>query len=176
MLLHYFSDQPDLDVLEPRIPSRHPEREPFVYAVEAKHTPLYLFPRDCPRLAVWADEGARSEDIEWLRQRTARRVLLAVDASWADRVATGTVYRYDVPADTFFAIHDSLALVSRVPVCPVGVTVIDNLPKAIMDADAMLAVVGNLSDFARSIEESTLNAAMIRMGQLTPARDGASLA
>lgn len=166
MRLFHFSDDPHLNTLQPRVPSRHPEREPFVYAVDETHQALYFFPPDCPRLAVWADSTSRDEDVEWLQSKTKSRILLAIDSSWADRVAQGSVCRYFVAPETFFQNDGHGCYVSRLPIQVSEPTVYENLPQAMMDADAMLAVVGSLAAFAHSIETSSLHVTMIRMGML----------
>ncbi len=166
MRLFHFSDDPHLELLKPRVPSRHPDREPFVYAVDEAHQALYFFPPDCPRLAVWADSSSRAEDVEWLQERTDQRILLAIDSSWADRVARGSICRYLVSPESFFQENNHGCFVSRLPIKVATPTIFDNLPQAMREADAMLAVVGSLSAFAHSIESSTLHVTMIRMGLL----------
>ncbi|MFB2603077.1 DUF6886 family protein, partial [Rhizobium phaseoli] len=62
MRLFHFSDDPDIPVFEPRpvlIPTVRPVgREwlngPLVWAIDGDHDFMYLFPRDCPRILIWA--------------------------------------------------------------------------------------------------------------------------
>ena len=61
MRLFHFSDDPAIARFEPRavlVPSpRAPGREwlngPLVWAIDEPHQPMYLFPRDCPRILLW---------------------------------------------------------------------------------------------------------------------------
>ncbi|MFX9058264.1 DUF6886 family protein, partial [Acinetobacter baumannii] len=55
MRLFHFSDRADIREFSPRPPLRHPSARPYVYAIDERYTSLYLFPRECPRIAVCAD-------------------------------------------------------------------------------------------------------------------------
>lgn len=75
MRLFHFSDDPDIAVFEPRpvlIPSVRPiGREwlngPLVWAIDGDHDFMYLFPRDCPRILIWATaETTEAERRHWL--------------------------------------------------------------------------------------------------------------
>lgn len=164
MHLHVFSEEPDLPVLIPSACPRHEGLGAVVCGNEVRHDALFLFPPQCPRLAVWADEQADECDAAWLREQTSRRVLLVIDASWSNRVAEGRIYRYQVARDSFSALAYSPELISKDSVQTLSCDCIDNLPQAMMHAGAMLAIVGSLSDFSRSIEDSSLNAAMLHLG------------
>src|SRR5580692_5650473 len=59
--LFHFSDDPAIAVFTPRpvrVPAeRGPGREwlngPLVWAIDEPRQPMYLFPRDCPRILLW---------------------------------------------------------------------------------------------------------------------------
>ena len=52
-LLH-FSEDPSITRFTPHVPATNPGQAPAVWAIDAAHAPVYWFPRDCPRGAVWA--------------------------------------------------------------------------------------------------------------------------
>ena len=52
--LYHFSEEPDIAVFAPRaLPARPEITEPLVWAIDAAHQHMYLFPRDCPRALLW---------------------------------------------------------------------------------------------------------------------------
>jgi hypothetical protein len=70
MRLFHFSDDPAITIFEPRpvrvASKRPPGREwlngPLVWAIDEWHQPMYLFPRDCPRILIWPTERTTAED------------------------------------------------------------------------------------------------------------------
>ncbi|EJJ30524.1 hypothetical protein PMI11_01145 [Rhizobium sp. CF142] len=70
MRLFHFSDDPAIAVFEPR-PVRVPSERlagmewlngPLVWAIDDIHDFMYLFPRDCPRILIWATPETLDED------------------------------------------------------------------------------------------------------------------
>jgi|ERR1035437_264431 hypothetical protein len=75
MRLFHFSEDPAIAKFDPRpvqVASDRPAgREwlngPLVWAIEESHQRLYLFPRDCPRILLWATPKTTAEDVaRWL--------------------------------------------------------------------------------------------------------------
>ena len=70
--LFHFSDDPGITVFEPRPvlkPSARPEGRdwlngPLVWAIDEPHQPMYLFPRDCPRILLWPRETSSAGDTD----------------------------------------------------------------------------------------------------------------
>jgi hypothetical protein len=56
--LRHFSEDPSLGVFHPRGATA-----PLVRAVDTRHSPMFWFPRDCPRGCVWAGPGTSDEDV-----------------------------------------------------------------------------------------------------------------
>lgn len=62
MRLFHISDQPDIAHFQPRpirVPVDRPPGQdwlngPLVWAIDELHQILYLFPRECPRIVIWA--------------------------------------------------------------------------------------------------------------------------
>ncbi|MEP7112276.1 MAG: DUF6886 family protein [Ilumatobacteraceae bacterium] len=52
-LLYHFSEDPHIERFVPHVPRTNPSHAPAVWAIDSQHAPLYWFPRDCPRVAVW---------------------------------------------------------------------------------------------------------------------------
>ena len=68
--LFHFSELDSIDVFKPRsvrVPEPRPAgcewlNGPLVWAIDEWHQPMYLFPRDCPRILLWRQTGTTEED------------------------------------------------------------------------------------------------------------------
>lgn len=68
--LYHFSEEPTIGLFDPRAvtkaSARPPGREwlngPLVWAIDDWHAPMYLFPRDCPRILIWPLPETTEED------------------------------------------------------------------------------------------------------------------
>ena len=61
VVCHYSEDR-GITEFVPHVPATNPSQAPRVWAIEPAYAPLYWFPRDCPRVTVWAhdpDQRAR---------------------------------------------------------------------------------------------------------------------
>ena len=114
--LFHFSEDPAIRVFVPRpvrvAIDRGPDRawlnDPLVWAIDAVHSRLYLFPRDCPRIVIWPTGETSPEDRRtWFGDVTGRAVAYVEDA-WMDRIRSGTLHRYGMPPETFEAMMDAI--------------------------------------------------------------------
>ncbi len=72
MHLFHFSDDPNIQTFVPRpvrVSIERPEgmdwlNGPLVWAIDEAHEPLYLFPRECPRILLWATPETKQEDYD----------------------------------------------------------------------------------------------------------------
>ncbi|AGS22643.1 hypothetical protein REMIM1_CH02882 [Rhizobium etli bv. mimosae str. Mim1] len=124
MRLFHFSDDPDIAVFEPRpvlIPSVRPiGREwlngPLVWAIDGDHDFMYLFPRDCPRILIWATaETTEAERRHWLGDW---RAAAFIERHWLERLAAETIHRYEMPPEEFEDTSDVGMWVARRSVVP----------------------------------------------------------
>lgn len=170
MRLFHFSDDPGIERFVPRpvtVPSaRPPGREwlngPLVWAIDDWHQPLYLFPRDCPRVLLWPTEATTPEDrAEWWDNSSARMIAW-IERGWHQRVRAGHIYRYELPAEAFEALDDAGMLVSREAVDALAVERIDGLLEALEAQAVDLRVVDSLAPLRR-VFASTLHASGIRL-------------
>ena len=168
--LFHFSDDPSIARFVPRpvtIPSaRTGGRDwlngPLVWAIDELHSPMYLFPRDCPRILVWPVETTTPEDRELCFGATGARIIAHVERAWWDRLSTATIHRYELPPETFTSLDDAGMHVSRDEVAPLGVEPMSDLRTALRAAGAELRVVESLTPL-RDVWKSTLHASGIRL-------------
>ena len=94
MRLFHFSDDPDIAQFEPRpvrVPVERPAgREwlngPLVWAIDDWHQPLYLFPRECPRILLWPTSRTTKQDrLRWMGDISARMVATRSNISFITR-------------------------------------------------------------------------------------------
>ncbi len=170
MRLFHFSEDPAISRFEPRpvrTPSRRaPGREwlngPLVWAIDEAHQPMYLFPRDCPRVLLWPLATTRAEDrAAWWGQSQAR-MLAYVERGWLAALSGARLYRYELPAEPFECLDDAGMWVSRQAVTPSAVIEVADLPAALADRDVELRAVDSLVPL-RGAWDTSLHASGIRL-------------
>jgi hypothetical protein len=168
--LFHFSEDPGIAVFAPRpvaVPApRPPGREwlngPLVWAIDEWHQPLYLFPRDCPRVLIWPVETTTPADrAAWFGPGRAR-MIAHIESEWLDRLRQGRVYRYELPAAAFEPLDDAGMQVARLTVEPLRVEAIDDLPAALEASGVELRVLDTLAPL-RTAFATTLHASGIRL-------------
>lgn len=159
--LFHFSDDPTIKVFEPRpvrVPSRRPPgldwlNGPLVWAVDEWHSPMFFFPRDCPRILLWKTPDTTEADLDhWWRGDRSRRMQAHIEAAWLDRQRAAKLYRYAFDPGPFERVVDPAAggpayFVARKAVRPVEITPVDDLITALSAADVELHVMNDLLPF-----------------------------
>ena len=64
--LFHFSEDDSITEFVPHIPPTNPTQRAAVWAIDEEHSPLYWFPRQCPRVSVWARNPAEQETLSRL--------------------------------------------------------------------------------------------------------------
>lgn len=168
--LFHFSDDPEIARFEPR-PVRVPAERaagmdwlngPLVWAIEDAQRAMYTFPRDCPRILVWAKPDSLEADIgRWMGP--ARPAITAfVEWDWFERLKTGLIHRYELPPDSFESLKDAGMWVSRTGVVPLSMQTLTDLPAALAEAGVELRLVESLVPF-KDVWTSSLHASGIRL-------------
>ena len=83
-LLH-FSEDPSIERFVPHVPVTNPTQLPAVWAIDAEHTPVYWFPRDCPRTSVWANDDAEHAVLRTRFLSDAERIN-ATELAWLEPI------------------------------------------------------------------------------------------
>jgi hypothetical protein len=168
MRLFHFSDDPTIASFEPRpAPSeRPPGREwlngPLVWAIDEAHQPLYLFPRQCPRVLLWPTPQTTAADRETWWGTHSYRMIAYIERAWLDRVTTACIYRYELPDDSFVSLDDAGMWVSHKPVAPLSVTMLDHLPDQLKAQSVDLRAIENLNAL-KDVWDTSLHASGIRL-------------
>ena len=170
MHLFHFSDRSDIQSFVPRPVAIAAERKsgmdwlngPLVWAIDDWHQPMYLFPRDCPRILFWPIPSTTSEDRGAHWPASSCRMVAYVEQAWLKRLFNSTLYRYTLPSTTLQSLQDAGMWVSAVEVIPSEVQEIRELPAALDDAGVYLRVVPSLEPFKMLIE-TTFHVSCIRL-------------
>lgn len=170
MRLFHFTDDPSIEVFEPRpvrVPSaRKPGMEwlngPLVWAIDDWHQPLYLFPRDCPRILIWPGPQTTQQDrASWWGDRSARMVA-HVEAAWWDRLSAAVLYRYELPCPAFEPLDDAGMFVSRGSVEPLALEAVESLPSSLRACGVELEIMPSLRPLL-DVWKSSMSASGIRL-------------
>lgn len=168
MRLFHFSDDPAIARFVPRpvlVPSkRAPGLEwlngPLVWAIEERVDFMYLFPRDCPRILIWATEQTiDADEAKWLG---GYRAAAYIERERLTDLAAATIHRYDLPVGSFEDLHDAGVWVSRVAVEPLRCDFLSDLPSAFAARGVDLRVVDHLLPL-KPLWETTLHVSGIRL-------------
>lgn len=170
--LFHFSDNGSIERFDPRpvdVPSPRKAGEewlngPLVWAVDDAHEFPYLFPRDVARIVLWAvDTTTVADRATWLGEFAA---VAYVEQSGYDATATATIYRYEMPNDTFVTTSDDWMWVSRESVVPSSVDPVSDLPRHLSARGVDLRRCPDMSQM-RGAWNSTVHASGIRLRYAT---------
>jgi hypothetical protein len=164
-MLFHVSEESGIQRFDPR-PSSY-TNEPVVWAIDADRLPNYLLPRECPRVTYYAGPETTSEDVA--RFLGPSPAVIAVETAWLDRLRSCRLYCYHLPSQTF-ECNDQCAgyFVSREPVVPVKVEVVDDLLAVLLGRGVELRFVPNLWSLRDAVIASTLRYSLIRLRNALP--------
>ena len=165
MTLFHISENPDIEIFEPR--KAAPNDEALVWAVDEEHLRNYLVPRDCPRVTYSA--GPRTTVADRERFLNSSAAVLAIETRWFERMRSCRLQCYHLPEDTF-ELADECAgyFVSRVPVKPIRVQVIEDSVAAVLRRGIELRVQPSLWELRDAVIASTLAFSIIRWRNAAP--------
>lgn len=170
--LYHVSDQPGINLLEPRpVQPHHPRQDmpPVVWAIGERLLHNYLLPRDCPRVTFYAATNSDPADVAHLLGATAARHVVAIESDWLDRVRASVLWLYELPVDTFELLDPIAAYyVSRQPVQPLSVRRLDELLGELARRDVELRITRSLWPLRDAVLASSLGFSLIRMGNARP--------
>lgn len=172
MRLFHFSDDPTITAFEPRPvriasdrpPGREWLNEPLVWAIDDIHDFMYLFPRDCPRILIWARPETSDEDRRLLGDW---RGAAYRERGWLARLQAESIHRYEMPSDGFEDLQDAGMWVSRRTVLPLALTSMSGLDREFARRGIELRVVDSLMPL-KALRDRTLHVSAIRLRNAQP--------
>ncbi len=166
MRLFHFSEDPSIEEFVPR-PRNTPKprspgfewlNDPLVWAIDDWHQPMYLFPRQCPRILLWPTDTTKSKDIERFFGESKARMLAYIEERWLTELQETTIYRYEMPIATFESLEDAGMWVSISAVQPLQTTPFCSLDTRLENEGVELRVLPTLAELAQKapFEPSTV--------------------
>ncbi len=168
-ILFHFSEDPGITRFVPHVPRSNPTHAPAVWAIDEEHSPLYWFPRDCPRVTAWPRNDDEARAFRTAFATEARRVH-AIESGWLERMTTTTtVYRYELDAADFAPWNDASGQwVSDHEVEPFAVAPIGDLLALHHDAAIELRVLEDLWALRDLAHRGPWDFSTVRMGNARP--------
>jgi hypothetical protein len=96
----HYSEDGTIRRFAPHVPQTNPGQPASVWAIDGEHSPLYWFPRHCPRISVWAGDDEQQALLTEVFETEASR-LCAAESGWLERVRDAHLYRYVFDAAAF---------------------------------------------------------------------------
>ena len=164
-MLFHISEESGIARFEPR--SSEYASGPVVWAIDAHRLHNYLVPRECPRVTYYAGRETASADVE--RFLGPSLAVVAVESGWLKRLRSCRLYCYHMPQETFECMDECAGyFVSRVPVVPARVEVIDDPVSEILKRGVELRFVPSLWPLRDAVVASSLQFSLIRMRNALP--------
>lgn len=166
MRLFHVSEEPDIAVFHPRLPTRK-DLDPavgLVWAIDEVHLPNFLTPRDCPRVTYHVTENTTAEDRARFFAMNSCTWAVAIESGWFRRMLDTTLYLYELdPAG--FRLQDAAAgyYVSTGTQVPIARHVCRDLPEALFSRGVELRIAAHLWDLAAAVQQSSLEWSLCRM-------------
>jgi hypothetical protein len=162
--LWHVSEDDSIARFVPHLRPEHDAEEPYVWAVDTRHQPLYWFPRDCPRVTFWSHDGTSDADVvRFLGGGRLQRVH-AIEESQLAAMRTVRVVAYRLPEETFEPYEPAGGYwVSRATVDPLERIELGDLVQRHEQAAIELRVVDSVLRFWDDVVASTLHYSGIRL-------------
>jgi hypothetical protein len=161
VLLHY-SEDPRVSRFEPHVPRTNPDVAAAVWAIDEARAPLYWFPRDCPRVTVWANDAPQRRRLRQVFGTEASRVQ-AAPISWSDEIVACRLYEYRFGATDFDPWPEAEGQwISHRTVTPLEVVPVGDLLLRHREAKVDLRLVPDLRAMREMVLDSGLPFSIVR--------------
>lgn len=171
--LFHVSEEPDIQVFEPRLPTRK-DLDPdvgLVWAIDEARLPNFLTPRNCPRVTYHVGEQTTEEDRERFFTSASAAHAVIIEGAWFSVMKNTTLYLYEFDPKEF-VLQDSAAgyYVAKTTQTPIGKAAVTDLFAELIRRQAEVRIVDNLWTIADKVKASTLNWSLCRMANAQPRR------
>src|SRR5262249_39106424 len=147
----------------PHVPATNPSHRAAVWAIGSEYAPLYWFPRDCPRVSVWANTAEEQALLTKAFATESSRVI-ATELGWIEAMRTTRLYRYTFDAADFEPWPQADGqFVSDHVVVPDSVDLLDDLLGLHADAAVELRFTPRLGALTDAMLASGLPFSFVRL-------------
>jgi hypothetical protein len=163
-VLYHFSEEEHIVIFNPRKHPSFPDRPPMVWAIDKDRSPLYFFPRNCPRIAFWATAQSSQKDREHFLSGSPFQKVIAIEGAWFTRIQQTMLYRYSFQTGHFKLFDEGAGYyVSYETESPLQVEPVGSLLQALIDEGVELRIVPSLRPLYEKLPKTSLHFSMIRM-------------
>jgi hypothetical protein len=171
MRLFHVSEEPDIRVFEPRLPTRA-DLDPavgLVWAIDEARLPNFLTPRDCPRVTYHAGSRTSEADRKLFFSSSCISHAVVIESKWFEVMKGTTLYLYEFDPREF-ELQDDIAgyYVAKTAQYPKEKYILTDLFDELFKRNVEVRIVDNLWDIADAVKASTLNWSLCRMGNAQP--------
>ncbi|MEJ8546052.1 DUF6886 family protein [Brevibacillus borstelensis] len=163
-MYYHFSEDPFITCFHPRPHPSHPSLPPAVWAIDREKSPLYFFPRDCPRIGFGRATTTTPEDVARFMGFSDAAMVIATESAWYPIIKETKLYRYTFPPDTFVRWDDGAGYyLSFETVTPLAVQPLGDLLACLTRENVELRLTPSLKPLHDALLDSTMQFSMIRM-------------
>lgn len=163
-MLFHFSEDKSITKFIPRKTTSYPDLNPVVWAIDQKRSPLYFFPRDCPRIAYWPVNMSSQEDRQNYYKQTNARMVITIENRWFEPMQNTKLYVYSFEENLFSCFDEGAGYyISRNPIKPVSLELLENLVNCLRLENVELRLTPSLEPLSKWLPKSSLHFSMIRM-------------
>ncbi|MCH5265624.1 MAG: hypothetical protein J1F02_06970 [Lachnospiraceae bacterium] len=171
MRLFHVSEENNIQIFEPRYPSRSDldKNTGLVWAIDDARLPNFLTPRDCPRVAYHIGRKTTESDRKKFFSSSTVSHAIVIENKWFEQMKNTTLYLYEF-ADDDFALQDDVAgyYVAKTTQIPKAKYQLNDLFSELIKRNVEIRMIDNLWDIAEEVKNSTLNWSLCRMGNAQP--------
>lgn len=174
MRLFHVGEEENIEVFEPRLPSRNDldKNVGLVWAIDEARLPNFLMPRDCPRVTYHINENTSEEDKQYYFMSTSISHVVVIENRWFEKMRNTTLYLYEFDIDDF-ELQDDVAgyYVAKTTQIPKAKYQVNDLFGELIKRNVEIRVTDNLWKIADRVKKSTLNWSLCRMGNASERTD-----
>lgn len=167
MKLFHVSEEKDIPIFNPRLPSRKDldTNKGLVWAINEKCLPNFLTPRNCPRVTYHCNEATTAEDKRHFISSHSTNHVVAIEHKWFEIMKNTTLYVYEFEPSDFY-IQDPSAgyYVSEESQVPIHQYVIKDVFGELFKRNIEVRLIDNLWDLCDKIQQTSFHYSMCRMG------------
>ncbi|MFT6657150.1 DUF6886 family protein [Maritalea sp.] len=161
--LYHISEDPNIEQFEPR-PDRHGNNS--VWAISTARVQNYLFPRDCPRICIWADAATLEPDRAKLSNVSS---VIAIEQTWFQRTENTKLYAYCFDSAGFTLADPNAGYFTSTTIqTPIDKAVVEDPLRQLNLLGARLEILAELHSFREMVLGSSFAFSMIRMRNAAP--------
>ena len=171
MRLFHVSEEPDIKVFEPRLPTRKDLNTNIglVWAIDEARLPNFLTPRNCPRVTYHVGNQTSNSDKKRFFSSSGISHAIVIENKWYNMMKNAVLYLYEFHTEDF-KLQDSIAgyYVATTTQYPKAKYILTDLFGELLRRNVEIRITDNLWDMADDVKTSTLNWSLCRMTNASP--------